>query len=105
MAHGGKRNGAGRKKGSTTKKTRDIAERVIAKIEISPLEVMLSAMRHAWKLAAPNGEDVEDEDQLKIAASFAEKAAPFIHPRLSSTKADVTGALTLENLVLLSVRA
>jgi hypothetical protein len=43
---GGKREGAGRPKGALTKKTRLIAEQAMAE-GITPLEVMVKAMRHA----------------------------------------------------------
>ena len=53
--NGGKRPGAGRKPGSTNRKTREIAERVaeasLAGIELSPLEVMLENMYHFRKVA------------------------------------------------------
>jgi hypothetical protein len=42
-SHGGKRPGAGRKKGSLTQKTREVAEKA-ASAGITPLEVMLEAM-------------------------------------------------------------
>ncbi len=40
---------------------------------ITPLEVMLTAMRSAWGNA-----------DHQTAVSYAEKAAPYIHPKLSS---------------------
>jgi hypothetical protein len=72
MAHGGKRAGAGRKPGSTTTKTREIADRAAAE-GITPLEVMLEAMRahHAAK-------------RLDEAAAIAKDAAPYMHPRLAA---------------------
>jgi hypothetical protein len=72
MAHGGKRPGAGRKPGSATQKTREIAERAAA-TGITPLEVILAAMRQAWA----SGDTV-------LAARFAKDAAPYCHPRLAA---------------------
>jgi hypothetical protein len=69
---GGKRQGAGRKKGATAVKTREIADRAMAE-GITPLEVMLGAMRCAW----------ENGDKEK-AASHAKDAAPYMHPRLAA---------------------
>ncbi len=46
---------------------------------ISPLEVMLRAMRHAWK-----------EGDMVTAVRHANLAAPYVHPKLAST--EVTGA-------------
>jgi hypothetical protein len=63
MPRGGKRPGAGRKPGAATKKTREIANRVIrgepiepsaeakAGVPNTPLEVMLANMRHAFAVA------------------------------------------------------
>ena len=85
---GGARPGSGRKKGSTTKKTRKVADRA-AETGLTPLEVMLEAMMF-----------LRDNGQLREAASVAKDAAPYIHPRLSAT--EVTGkdggALTVQIL-------
>ena len=74
MALGGKREGAGRKLGSTTKKTREIAEKALEQ-GITPLEVMLGAMREAYERA-----------DMKEAATFAKDAAPYVHPRLAAVE-------------------
>ncbi len=74
MANGGAREGAGRKLGSSTKKTREIADAAIAN-GITPLEVMLNAMRK-----------LNDEGQHLSACSIAKDAAPYIHPRLASVE-------------------
>lgn len=74
MANGGAREGAGRKLGSTTKKTREIADAAIAS-GITPLEVMLNAMRK-----------LNDEGEFLQACSVAKDAAPYIHPRLASVE-------------------
>src|SRR5512144_3006852 len=73
---GGRRPGAGRKPGSATRKTREIAERAAAE-GITPLEVMLADMRS--KYAAGD---------LDAAADRARDCAPYLHPRLSSISAD-----------------
>lgn len=69
---GGKRPGAGRKPGSATKKTREIAERA-AEQGITPLEYMLEVMR-----------DGEAEKSARM--DMAKAAAPYIHPRLAQTE-------------------
>lgn len=77
MARGGARVGAGRKKGSVTKATA-IRQEMIAKAVaegVSPLDVMLGAMRDAWAAG----------DKEK-AANFAKDAAPYLHPKLSSVE-------------------
>lgn len=72
MARGGKRPGSGRKKGAATKKTRAIADRAAAE-GVTPLEVMLAAMRAHYQA-----------ERLDEAAKIAREAAPYIHPRLSA---------------------
>lgn len=69
---GGKRTGAGRKPGSSTQKTRQIADAVAA-TGLTPLEVMVEAML-----------SYRDAGELDKAASIAKDAAPYIHPRLAS---------------------
>ena len=77
---GGARPGAGRPKGAASRKTREIANKAMAE-GITPLEVMLEAMREQY------------EAGNKIAAAqLAKDAAPYIHPRLQQVeqKSDVT---------------
>ena len=73
---GGKRPGAGRKKGSVTKKTREIADRAAAE-GITPLEVMIAAMRAHYDAKPP---------RLDEAAAIAKDAAPYMHPRLAAVE-------------------
>ncbi|MCI0598596.1 MAG: hypothetical protein L0Y60_03585 [Beijerinckiaceae bacterium] len=73
MAHGGRREGSGRRKGSLNRKTQAIAKDMIASGALTPLEVMMKAMKvHA---------DARRWDQ---AAMIAKDAAPYIHPRLAA---------------------
>jgi hypothetical protein len=90
MARGGRRFGAGRRKGSLSEKTRVIAERAAAE-GITPLEVILRTMRSAWARASTNGETVTSFQDALIAAAMAEKAAPYVHPRLAAEKHEVSG--------------
>lgn len=76
---GGARKGAGRKAGSATTRTREIADKAAAQ-GLTPLEVMLKAMRHFADLF----ESSENTDHLGAAATFAKDAAPYIHPRLQA---------------------
>jgi hypothetical protein len=84
MARGGKRPGAGRKPGSLTKKTRDIAEAAAAAGE-TPLEFLLRIMR-----------DETQEPDVRRAMAVA--AAPYCHSRLASTQVtgSVDSAITVE---------
>lgn len=95
---GGSRKGAGRKPGSATKKTREIADKAAAD-GVTPLEVMLSNMRFAHEEAAgilgklldSGAETPEGFDSLKellryrsMAQEAAKDAAPYMHPRLAA---------------------
>lgn len=114
MSHGGKRIGAGRKVGSLATKTRLIAERAAAEGK-TPLEVMLSNMRHFDKLAESAERALADLSadaiadlpadkqferllaEVKKAADLRDRAqtcardaATYVHPRLSSVQHTVT---------------
>lgn len=67
---GGKRQGAGRKPGSRTKKTSEIAIRAAGE-GMMPLEYMLARMRDA------DTESPQRDDMAKA-------AAPYCHPRLAA---------------------
>jgi hypothetical protein len=93
---GGPRPGSGRKPGSTTRKTREIADAAAA-AGITPLEVMLLHMRQLY-----------EQGDLKAAADRAVDCAPYMHPRLASVQAtgkdggpiqqEITHRQSLENL-------
>jgi len=72
---GGKRPGAGRPLGSKNQRTQEIA-RAAAASGITPIEVMLGAMRELWDLGTPEAK--------REAAEIAKDAAPYVHPRLAS---------------------
>ncbi len=74
---GGQRPGAGRPAGAASKKTREIADRA-AEQGITPLEVMIEAMRDAYALGGATA-----------AFMYAKDAAPYMHAKLSS--AEMTG--------------
>jgi hypothetical protein len=97
MSRGGKREGAGWPKGALTKKTRLIAEQAMAE-GITPLEMMVKAMRHALSEAYKEDGGI-DFDMLKAAADLAAMSAPYVHPRLSASKQEHSGSLTLERLI------
>lgn len=112
MPRGGKREGAGRKTGALTKRTRAVAERAIADGK-APLEVMLENMWHFQQVAldaeavieSMNEEQVSSlgethEEQFKallakvkqaaglrvMAHECARDAAPFMHAKLSAVQ-------------------
>lgn len=77
---GGRRLGAGRKRGSKTQKVSETALRA-AELGITPLEYMLQIMRN---------EPPEDADALtklgyqSMRFDAAKGAAPYVHPRLNA---------------------
>lgn len=79
---GGARKGAGRKVGSATTKTREIAEKAMAE-GVTPLEFMLQIMR-----TEPG--DIEDarlaQSILEMRFEAAKAAAPYVHPRLAAVE-------------------
>lgn len=88
MPKGGRRPNSGRKPGSANKKTREIADRAAAE-GVTPLEVMLQAMRLLWAEAIGNDGKIVDDEKALQAVSVAKDAAPYMHPRLQSIEARV----------------
>lgn len=86
MARGGKREGAGRKAGSQTKRTQEIVKKASAD-GITPLEVMLTAMRMAW-----------DAQKIDEAVAVARDAAPYMHPRLASSTVKINDKRSVSDL-------
>ena len=80
--NGGRRPGAGRPKGSKTKKTSDIALAAAGE-GITPLEYMINIVRD--EKAEPARRD-----------DMAKAVAPYMHPRLSSVEANVKGEQTIK---------
>ena len=89
---GGARPGAGRKTGSLTKRTRQIAE-AVATQGITPLEVMMKVMHQLYEEAGNVSEqdlgakELASEARIKLlnmAAAVGRHAAPYVHPRLSA---------------------
>jgi hypothetical protein len=73
----------GRPKGSLARKTtirQQMVERFQNGMDITPLEVMLRTMIDLWQ-----------RDEKIAACAIAEKAAPYLHPKLSSIQQTVEG--------------
>jgi hypothetical protein len=67
---GGARPNSGRKPGSVTTKTREIAERAMQK-GLTPLEYMIAVLR-------------DEANDTATRMDAAKSAAPYIHPRLNA---------------------
>ena len=72
---GGSRTGAGRPPGSKNQRSAEIAQAAV-EAGITPIEVMLTAMRDLWAVGTPEAK--------REAATIAKDAAPYVHPRLAS---------------------
>ena len=75
MSRGGARPGAGRKPGSVTRRTREIAEQAAVQ-GITPLEFLLQAMR-------------DESREFPVRLDAAKAAAPYVHAKLAAV--EVTG--------------
>ena len=75
MARGGKREGAGRKLGSTNRFSKDLLKRSRAEGEL-PVDYLLSVMR-------------DNNEDTRIRLDAAKTAAPYLHHRLSSVALSV----------------
>lgn len=82
---------SGRPKGSRTVRSAKTVEHLVTDGGKLPLDVMMQTMRELWAEA----EAVKEADKgrslhLKtIACGVAERCAPYIHPRLSSTNVNI----------------
>ena len=79
---GGKRKGAGRKKGATTKRTQEIAAKAM-KEGLTPLEFMLNVMRGAPPEGASPAEIIAF---TSMRFEAAKSAAPYVHPKLAANE-------------------
>lgn len=84
MSHGGKRINAGRKAGSATTRTREIANAISE--GLTPLEYLTSIYR-----------DVAIDEARRIDAAKA--AAPYVHAKLANIEANLTGELAIGQAV------
>lgn len=78
---GGARPGAGRKKGSATKRTREIADKAMEE-GLTPLEYMLKIMRQDSAHEDPKVQVAREAMRFEAAKA----AAPYVHPRLAAVE-------------------
>ena len=104
MPRGGKREGAGRKEGSASKKTREIADKAVEE-GLTPLEFMLQIMRNDQL-----PEDADPAQKVALTAlrfEAAKAAAPYVHPKLSAVEmnANVTQKTLAQELAELNAQS
>ena len=83
---GGKIEGAGRKKGSTNKKSKAAYKMAVSKGKL-PLEIMLDLMHRFYRkgeAATKSLKHSEASEYFATAADRARDAAPFVHAKLQS---------------------
>jgi hypothetical protein len=90
MSHGGSRPGAGRKAGTATKRTREIANAIAE--GLTPLEYLTSVYRD------------ENADEAKR-IDAAKAAAPYVHAKLANIEANVTGEIAIGSVVFKGLNA
>jgi hypothetical protein len=78
VAHGGAREGAGRKRGAAARL--DAEARAKAMEGLTPLDYMLGILR-------------DEENEAAVRMDAAKAAAPYVHARLASVEANVEGKL------------
>jgi hypothetical protein len=87
---GGKRPGAGRKKGIPNKAS--AAQEFAAQASgETPADVLLGAMREFWRLAKKSTNVRKRSEHLRAAAAIARDAAPYFHARRASTASQPNG--------------
>jgi hypothetical protein len=97
-ARGGKRLGAGRRPGVPNKATVD-RQNEVAATGATPLQVLIDTMRYHYREAQEKKRD-KDHDRREVATSLqaacvaAEKAAPYVHPKLASIVSKVDTTMT-----------
>jgi hypothetical protein len=118
---GGKREGSGRKAGSTTSRATILTRRKAATIiesDLSPLDVMMSNLQFWNKEIAklenvirkdvPKGQSILQVERTPIVESYfnarehlqeaAVKAAPYVHPRIAPVESNGDGQRDLSRL-------
>lgn len=85
MARGGKREGAGRKAG-TPNSASAAREAEVRASGLTPLDYMLTTLRN---------EDADTKDRMWA----AEKAAPYVHPKLANVEVEHGGSIEIKTEV------
>lgn len=80
--------GRGRPKGSANIRRQALVQKLVDE-GVTPLHVMLNTMRDIWNEALKIEEFIPRVEKKMMAVGVAEKAAPFIHPKLASIEKKV----------------
>ena len=77
---------------SPNRKSHELARREVRK-GLSPVEILMGMARHYYD----EWEAKPDKDPARLAMSMAEKAAPYMHPRMASIQNEhnVKGEITI----------
>lgn len=86
MAHGGKRQGAGRPPGSKCKRTLQLQEKA-RELGVCPAEAMMLNIKWAQERLAVVTEDGASQTELReMIHKNAKDLAPYLYPKLASTQ-------------------
>ena len=95
-SNGGKREGAGRKRGAGAIRTQEISKAFIETNQKTPLDIILIAMTRAHnEMQELDPSDPQYSELETRAVNMAVLAAPYIHAKLASVTAAVTGGMEL----------
>jgi hypothetical protein len=88
----------GRTEGALTVKKRDVAIRLRDDGDVQPLEVLYQTMRHLWLRSKRVSSEEMRDDLMSRAATFADKAAPYVTAKLATTtvKGDADNPLVVQ---------
>jgi hypothetical protein len=101
--HGGKRPGAGRKRGVPNRRSLAALAEATATGEALPLPVLLKYMRRYEKLADETEDVKTREEYVMKACLLADKAAPYLHAKLSAVTQTVKNERPAEEVQLEAV--
>lgn len=86
MAHGGKRQGAGRPVGSKSKRTLQLQEKA-RELGVCPAEAMMLNIKWAQeRLAAATKDSLSQTELRDMIHKNAKDLAPYLYPKLASTQ-------------------
>jgi hypothetical protein len=88
----------GRQKGTPNRRTAEIMAKA-TEGGISPLDVMLNNMREFWQQAEEAPDATEQERLRLLASEEAQRAAPYVHPKLSAATLDHKGISPVSDLL------
>lgn len=94
MSHGGKRPGAGRKKGTPNKRSEEVRQK-LEEMDCDPIEGMVRIAIEAEALASSAENFAQKKDSLKLAGDMFKDLAKYYAPQLRAIDFTVTDPVEL----------